>query len=345
MNAWGVRMGRFKVYVTSRTFGLVVPDGIRLLRDLAEVERNPYGRPMGEGELIAALKDVDGVILGMDRLTRKVIYEADRLRVVGRHGVGFENIDLKAASERGVIVTYTPHANADAVADHTLALVLSLLRKIPEANASMKAGRWEGGRFIGLELSSKTLGVIGLGEIGRRVAKRARGFDMKVIYYDLFRKVDLEKELGLTYTPLNLLLSEADVVSIHIPSTAETRGMIGGRELSLMKKGAFLINTARGSIVDEDALIRALKEGRIAGAALDVFDKEPPDPDSPLLKLDNVILTPHIAGYTIEAIRRMDLAVASDVVKVLKGEKPMNIANPEALQPHAKRFLKEEASS
>jgi len=318
-------MPKFKVYVTAKSFGKVVPDGLKILEKVAEIKRNPYNRPMTEEELTQNLKDADAVVLGVDKCSRKVIESLERLKVIGRHGVGLDNVNLDAATEKGVIVTYTPHVNADSVAEHTWALILALARKIIPADASTKAGRWEGFNFIGLELSSKTIGIIGLGAIGQRVAKRARGFDMNILYYDKRRNKALESEMGVTFVDLERLLRESDIVSIHAALTSETKRMIGTRELQMMKKTALLINTARGEIIDENILVQALREGWIAGAALDVFEREPPEQ---LLKTDNVVLTPHIASYTTEALRRMDTMVAEDIVKVLAGGKPEHVANP-----------------
>jgi len=322
-------MPRFRVYVTSRSFGRFIPDGLKILGNVAEIERNPYEKTMTEEELIRSLKGADAVVLGADKCSRKVIESLERVRVIGRHGVGVDNVDLDAATQKRIIVTYTPHANADAVADHTWALILALARKIIPADASTRAGRWDGTKFIGIELSSKTIGILGLGTIGQRVAKRARGFDMNIFYYDKRRNEALEKEIGVMYVDLERLLRESDILTIHATLTSETRRMIGAGELRMMKNTALLINTARGEIVDEKILIQALREGWIAGAALDVFEREPP---KQLLKIGNVVLTPHIAAYTIEALRRMDVMVAEDIVKVLAGKKPEHVANPKVYE-------------
>lgn len=322
-------MPRFRVYVTSRSFGRFVPDGLKILGDVAEIERNPYEKTMTEEELIQSLKDADSVVLGADKCSRKVIESLKRVKVIGRHGVGVDNVDLEAATEKGIVVTYTPHANADAVADHTWALILALARKIIPADVSTKVGRWEGTKFIGIELSSKTIGILGLGTIGQRVAKRARGFDMNVLYYDKRRNEAFERQIGVMYVNLERLLRESDILTIHAALTSETRKIIGARELRMMKNTALLINTARGEIVDEKVLVQALRQGWIAGAALDVFERETP---KKLLNISNVVLTPHIAAYTIEALRRMDVMVAEDIVKVLTGKKPKHVANPKVFE-------------
>lgn len=322
-------MPKFKVYITAKSFGKIVSDGLKILEEIAEIKRNPYNRLMTEEELAQGLKDADAMVLGVDKCSRKVIESLGRMRVIGRHGVGLDNVDLDAATEKGIIVTYTPHVNADSVADHAWALILALARKITSADASMKAGQWEGTKFVGMELSGKTIGILGLGAVGQRVAKRARGFDMNILYYDKRRNEALEREIGVNYVDLEQLLRESDILTIHAALTSETRRMIGIQELRMMKKTALLINTARGEIVDEKALVQALREGWIAGAALDVFEREPPEQ---LLKIGNLVLTPHIASYTIEALRRMDTMVAEDIVKVLAGGKPEHVANPKVYE-------------
>ncbi|MCS7114124.1 MAG: phosphoglycerate dehydrogenase [Nitrososphaerota archaeon] len=325
-------MGKPKVYITSRSFGQFSEEALKLINSVAEVERNPYGRAMTEEELLKAVKDADGLIVGNDKINKKVIEHAEKLKIIARHGVGVDNVDLKAATDNNIIVTYTPNVNADAVADFTMGLIFSLARNIPQAYVSLRQGKWEATKFMGVDVHGKTLGIIGLGEIGYRVAKRARGFDMKILYWSRNRKGSIEKELSVQYVDLQTLLRESDFVTIHLALTDETRGMIGKKELDLMKKTAYLINTARGPIVDEKALYEALKEGKIAGAAVDVYEKEPPDADNPLLRLDNVIATPHVAAYSRETMQRMDMMNAEDILRFFKGEQPQNVANPEVLK-------------
>jgi len=319
------------IFIASRSFGKVVDDGVKILQNVGEVTHNPYGTTLSSSELQDCLKDASAVVLGNDTCDGNVLSSAEKLKVVSRHGVGVDNVDLKAATENGIIVTNTPKANTTAVAEHAIALMMALLRRVPQANLSMRSKRWEGLKFVGEELSGKKLGLIGLGSIGVEVAKRAKALGLEVIY--LRRKRDLvkEKELGLTFKLLDELLKESDILSIHTPLTSETKGMIGKKEIMLMKKGAYIINTARGGIIDTDALIEALKSGHLAGAALDVFDKEPPDFESPIFTMDNVIATPHIGAYTVEVIRLMDLIVAENIAKVLQGEIPENIVNKEVL--------------
>jgi len=324
-------MRKPKVYITSRSFGLYSEGTLEFIKSVAEIVRSPYDRAMNEEELFQAAEDVDALVIGGDKINRRIIEHAKKLKIIARHGVGIDNIDLKAATEKGVVVVYTPYANAESVADFTMGLLLSAARRIPQACLSMKQGKWEATKFMGNEVYGKTIGIIGLGEIGYRVAKRAKGFDMKILYWSRRRKVDLEKELDAQYVSLETLLKTADFVTLHLALTDETRGMIGEKEFNLMKKTAYFINTARGPIVNEEALSKVLSEKKIAGAALDVYSKEPPSADFPLFKLDNVLMFPHIAAYTVETISRMDRMNAEDLVKFFKGEKPQYVANTEVL--------------
>jgi D-3-phosphoglycerate dehydrogenase len=321
----------FRIFVASRSFGRVVDDGVRLLEGVGELAWNPLGRALTSRELQGFLRDVDAALLGNDVCDRAVFESAERLKVVSRHGMGVDAVDLQAATEHGVLVTNTPHVNAVAVAEHALALMLGLLRRIPAADASVKAGRWEGLKFMGGELYGKTLGIVGLGAIGVELARRARGLGMNVLYVKRRRSLELEEQLGLTFKPLNELLKESDIVSIHLPLTDETKGLIGEEEIASMKPNAYIINTARGGIINLNALTQALKAGRLAGAALDVYDSEPPNFNHPLFKLENVILTPHIAAYTVEAVRRMDITAAENILKALKGQIPEHVVNKEVL--------------
>jgi D-3-phosphoglycerate dehydrogenase len=321
----------FRIFVASRSFGRVVDDGVRLLEGVGELAWNPLGRALTSKELQGFLRDVDAALLGNDVCDRAVFESAERLKVVSRHGMGVDAVDLQAATEHGVLVTNTPHVNAVAVAEHALALMLGLLRRIPAADASVKAGRWEGLKFMGGELYGKTLGIVGLGAIGVELARRARGLGMNVLYVKRRRILELEEQLGLTFKPLKELLKESDIVSIHLPLTDETKGLIGEEEIASMKPNAYIINTARGGIINLNALTQALEAGRLAGAALDVYDSEPPNFNHPLFKLENVILTPHIAAYTAEAVRRMDITAAENILKALKGQIPEHVVNKEVL--------------
>jgi len=320
-----------KILVTSRSYGRYYPDQLEKLKSVGEVDfaEKP---PLKEDDLLKIIGQYDAVVAGLDEYTARVIEEAKNLKIIGRYGVGLDNVDLKAATEKGIIVTYTPGANTNAVAEHTFALMLALLKKIPQANEAGKKGEWRRKGGLNWELQGKTLGIIGLGRIGRAVAKMAKAFDMEVIAYSPHAPREEAEKLGVKLVSLEELLSKADVVSLHTSLTPEKYHMIGEKEFKLMKKTAIIVNTARGELIDEDALVKALKNGDIAGAALDVLEKEPPPPDSELLKLENVIITPHTAAHTWEAVRKMGDMVTEDIIAVLSGKKPKYIANPEVLE-------------
>lgn len=274
-------------------------------------------------ELIA---DCDGVIVGTEPVTARVIAVAPRLRVVSRLGVGVDSVDLEAATAAGVVVTVTVGANATAVAELVIGFVFALARGIPRYDAQTKHGDWR--REVGIEIRGRTLGIVGLGRIGREVALRARALGMRVVYADPLRPSPAqEAALGVVHLALPDLLRTAEFVTLHAPLTSETARMIGARELALMSPSAYLINTARGELVDEGALSEALRQGRLAGAALDVRAVEPSQAGD-LLCLDSVILTPHVGSHTQEAIRRMSLLAAENVVGVLGGARVEGVVNP-----------------
>jgi D-3-phosphoglycerate dehydrogenase len=278
----------------------------------------------------ALLADAAGLIAGSEPLTREVLSEAPNLRVISRNGVGFDAVDLEAATELGIVVTFVPDAMVDAVADLALGLLLSLARRIPELDAALKGGEWR--RAIGADVAGRTLGLVGTGRIGMAVARRAKAFRMRLLGYDPHPNPLFQEELGGDYVSLEELLELSDFVSLHVPATRETRGLIGTDALARMKSSAFLVNTARGSLVDEQALLEALQEGRIAGAALDVFSREPPEPGSPaaaLQRLPNVVATPHVAAYTPITAARMGRAALANLLAVLDGVRPPHVANPE----------------
>mgnify|MGYP000117781633 CR=1 FL=1 len=263
----------------------------------------------------------------------EILQKAPKLKVVARYGVGYDDCDVEALTRHKVYLTYTPGVLSDAVADMTIALLLACNRKIVQADRYVREG-WVGKASsyldYGVDLKGKTIGIIGLGRIGYEVAKRcAKGFNMKVIYYDIRRNERAEKELGAERKSLEEVMRESDFVSIHLPLTPQTRGLIGEKYLRMMKKTAYLINTARGAIVDQKALTKVLSEKLIAGAGLDVFEKEPVPPGDPLLKLENVVLTPHIASLTIEARESMAICNAKSIAAVLRGEIPPPNVVPE----------------
>jgi glyoxylate reductase len=320
-----------KVYVTRQLFD----EAIEVLERHADVEvfegvDNAIPREL----LLSKVRGVDGLLpLLTETINVEVMDAGENLKVVSNYAVGFNNIDVGAATERGIYVTNTPGILADTTADCAFALLMAVARRIPEADRHVRAKKWihawGPSMFIGSDVNGKTLGVVGLGRIGSAVAKRAMGFNMKIIYNDVSRREDLEGELGITYRPLDEVLAESDFLSMHVPLTEETRHMIGEDQLSRMKRTAFLINTSRGPVIDENALYKALRDGVIAGAGLDVFEEEPIDPDSPLLQLDNVVLTPHIASASVETRTKMAVTAAINLVSVLQGKEPPNLVNPE----------------
>jgi D-3-phosphoglycerate dehydrogenase / 2-oxoglutarate reductase len=265
-------------------------------------------------EFASELKTAAGLIVrSATRVDAAMLEGAPDLKVVGRAGVGVDNIDVAAASERGVAVINSPGGNTISAAELTMALMLAVARRVTEADRSIREGRWERATLQGVELRGKTLGVIGAGRIGWEVAQRCRAFGMRVIVYDPYLALDRVDELHPLLVPLDRLIESSDIITLHVPLNAETRGMIGTDALGQMKKGAFVINVSRGGVVDEDALALALTEGRIAGAGLDVYDHEPIPPDSPLLQAPNLVLTPHLGASTKEAQIQVALEVARNM--------------------------------
>lgn len=318
-----------KVLITSHIFGLTHMDAFDLLaREGVEydLQRRPAGS-WNEELLIELLRGKQAIIAGVEEpLQRGVMEASPELKVISRLGVGVDNVDMAAATEHGIVLTITLEANVNATADLTFALIAAVARKIPELDRIMREGKWQ--LVIAEDVSEKTLGIIGLGRIGKAVARRARGFDMKILAYDKIQDPDFADQYGIRYVSLEELLSSSDFVTIHLSPSSQTVHFIGETELNLMKPTAFLINASRGVIVDEAALIRALQEGWIAGAGLDVYEKEPLR-EGPLLALPNVVLTPHIGGATYPALRAMSLRAAENVLQVLRGQRPEGVVNPE----------------
>ena len=281
-------------------------------------------------ELEKAVGEVDALIIrNQTKITPTLVNKAKNLRVIGRAGAGYDNIDVPSASLAGVVVSYSPEENAVSVAEHVFALLLSLARKTPGADRSTKNGGWERKKYHGFELLGKTLGILGLGKIGVRVAIRAKAFGMRILAHDAFlSSTSLHvTESGAELVSIDRLLSESDFLTVHLPLTRETRGILNCAAFQKMKRTAFLINTSRGEVIAEADLAQALKEGRLAGAALDVRDKEPPEKENPLHAMDNVILTPHTAGLTYEAQEKVVGAVAEDVDRVLSGLPALRFVN------------------
>jgi D-3-phosphoglycerate dehydrogenase len=320
-------MARFKVLLTDK----IDAAGMEILEKVAEVR---FSSSLSEDALTSEASDVDGMIVRVPAfVTRKVLENAKRLKVVGRFGVGYENIDLEAATEKGVVVTYTPGANTLSVAEHVIGLMFALAKQITQADNAVRKQDWEMRlNYSGIELAGKTLGLVGLGRIGTCIAGLARGLGMSVLVFDPYVAKERAGELGVELLTLEPLLTRSDFIVICCALTDETRGLIGEKAIGLLKSTAYLVNVARGPIVDEQALIKALRDKRIAGAALDVFEKEPPDPNNPLLTFENVILSPHIAGVAQDASRRISVWVAEDVVRVLNREPPKYPANPQVLR-------------
>lgn len=291
-----------------------------------------YKPGLSEDELATAIGNYDALVIRSgSKVTAKVLERADKLRVVGRAGIGVDNVDVAAASRRGIVVMNTPTGNAVTTAEHALSLLLSLARKIPQATASMRAGKWEKNKFEGREVAGKTLGVIGMGNIGRIVADRARGLSLKVIAFDPVLTQDKATSLGIELVSTEQLFARSDLITIHAPLTPETKYLLNKDAFARMKPGVLIVNAARGGIVHEGDLEVALREGKVAGAALDVFEKEPVNPDHPLLKLDSVIATPHLGASTAEAQDRVALEIAEQVAEFLSTGSIRNAVNVPSL--------------
>lgn len=301
--------------------------GTSLLRQHGEVSVAPV---VDEATLVAAVRDADAVVIRANgKVSQAVIAAAPRLKVIGRHGVGLENIDVSAATERGIWVVYTPEANSESVAEHFVALALTLSKRVLEADQALRAGQWNVRyEYIGRELFGKTLGVVGFGRIGRTTARICHhGFGMPVLYYDLVAApAALEAETQARRVSLEELLRTADYVSLNLPLSAETRHIIGREKIRLMKPTAYLLNLGRGPLWDERAVLEGLEQAWIAGAGTDVFEEEPTVRDNPLLQHGRFVCTPHMAAHTEEAMRRMSL-VAEDILAVLEGREPRWPAN------------------
>src|SRR5258707_386318 len=290
--------------------------GLQPLRDAGFLVDKQTG--LAPEALLRALADSEGLVVRSEtKVTPDVMDAATKLRVIGRAGVGVDNIDVPAATARGIVVMNAPDGNTITTAEHTLALLIALARNIPQASASVKGAKWERKRFIGAELQGKTLGVIGLGRIGRAVAARARAFGMKIVGHDPFIAPDQARDLEIESTSMDEVFSRADFLTVHTPLTSETRGLIGPQAFARMRKGVRVINCARGGLVDEAALYEAIKSGVVAGAALDVCEQEPPPPDHPLLSLGEVIVPPHLGASTTEAQEGVAVTVAEQMCDYL----------------------------
>ena len=322
-------MGKFKVVITDSDYGS---------HEIEEEVLSSIGADLvkfqckTEDDIIRCCSDADGLLNQYAPITRRVIENLQRARIIVRYGVGVDNIDVNAATERGIFVANVIYDITD-VADHTLSLILSLSRKIIWADRNVKENRWDWKSVQPISrLKDKTVGIIGFGRIGRKVAQRLKGFEVKILSYDPYVPEEIFREYGVEKVDFETLIKESDIITVHTPLTDETRHMIGEKELRSMKREAILINVSRGGIIDEKALYKALKERWISGAGLDVLEVEPPSKDNPLLRLDNVIITPHMAWYSNKSLDEIRRKAAEEVARALSGQIPMNLVNRDVLK-------------
>ena len=325
-------MDKKKVYITRR-----IPDeAIELLEEHFDVEVNPQDRVLLKEELLEKVKGKDAVLCLITDNIDKEIFEAagKQCKIFANYGVGYNNIDIDYATQNGVIITNTPGVLDDATADLAWALLMAVSRRVVAADKFTRNGAfqgWDPMMFLGRDITGKTLGLIGAGRIGCNFAKKAKAFDMKILYTGLRQNLKIEKELDAIYVDKETLLKEADFVSLHVPLLPSTTHYIGEKEFSIMKKTSVIINTSRGPVIDEKALVRALKKGEIWGAGLDVYENEP-DVEPELLDMNNVVIVPHIASATMETRTNMGLIAARNIIKVLNGEKPDTCVNIEVMK-------------
>lgn len=319
----------FIVAITDYVFPSLEPE--RAVLEPLGVELRPQ-QCRSEDEVIALAQEADAILNCYAKMSARVIQNLKRCRIIARYGIGVDNVDLAAATKAGILVTNVPDYCVDEVSDHALALLLALARKIVTADAGVKSGNWNVTAHAEIRrLRGQTLGLLGFGKIAKLFASKVQPLGMKVLVYDPYVAPELIALHGSEATSLEMLLAEADAISVHVPLSPETRNLIGERELAHMKPTAFLINTSRGGIVDELALAVALKEDRLGGAALDVLSGEPPPPDHPLRQASNIILTPHLAFYSRESVIELQTKAVEEVARALKGEAPRSPVNPEVL--------------
>ncbi len=322
---------RPKVYVTRQ----IPKPGLDLLRSLTEVKVWPEELPPPRDVLLQEVEEVDGLLtLLTDTIDAELMDAGPCLKVVSNYAIGYDNIDVRAATERGIMVCHTPGVLTDTTADFAFTLLACVSRRVVEAVRYVQEGRWKtwGPMLcLGYDLHGATLGLVGLGRIGSAVARRATGFEMRILYYDVDRQPRLEEELGLIYADLETVLRESDFISLHTPLTPETYHMIGAKQFKMMKRTAVLVNTSRGQVVDQKALYQALVSGELAGAGLDVTDPEPISAEDPLLTLDNCVVVPHIASASVASRTLMATIAAENLVAALQGRMPRNPVNPEVL--------------
>ena len=323
-------MEKFTVLIESRPFCAFNDTPMAQLKSSGMDLIDMRGSGIQDPKFVEALNRADAILCGNDLVVNDAVLDmAPRVKAIAKMGAGLDTVDIDAATRHNAIVFHTPGANNQAVADHTFGLILNVARKIIYCDRSLRENRWEHTKIMGLEIWQKTLGLIGLGAIGRCVALRAKGFQMKVVAYDPFWPTAFADEQGIEQVKLEELLKVSDIVSIHVPLIPETKWMIDEKALNLMKSSAILINAARGGIVNETDLYKALKNGVIAGAGLDVFENEPPT-NSALLDMDNVVLTPHTAAFTFEGMNNMSIGVVEQLIAYYHGDKPVHIVNPAA---------------
>jgi glyoxylate reductase len=314
--------------------------GLNIIKKYFDAEVWPEYAPPPKKVIIEKVKDIDALTpLLSDRIDAEVFNAAPKLKIVSQLAVGFDNIDLAEATKRGIYVTNTPEVLTDTTADFAWTLLMAVARRVVEADKYVRSGQWKvawhPAMLAGRDVYGATIGIVGAGRIGYAVAKRARGFDMKILFYDVVPRPEIEKDLGAKKVDMNTLLKESDFVSIHVPLMKETHHLINAEKLKLMKNTAYLINNSRGPVVDEKALYEALKKGQIAGAGLDVFEQEPTPLDNPLLKLENVVVAPHISSASLETRSRMSEMVAENLVSFFQGKSPPNLVNPDVVKVKA----------
>jgi D-3-phosphoglycerate dehydrogenase len=311
-----------RILVTPTSYG---KNDTRLKSELealvGDVIYNPTGKPLSSAEVADLLPGVDGYIAGLDTIDAAALQAANKLKVIARYGVGYDKVDLVAAKEKGIVVTNTPGANSVSVAELALGMMLALARQIPEAVEAVHQGKWP--RFSGVSLEGKTIGILGLGSIGKQLARRLAGFDCKILAYDPYADEAYAREHQIELTSQDFLLSASDFVSLHLPLISETREIVNATFLAKMKKGSFLINTSRGEMIDEQALLEALLSGHLKGVGMDAFQAEPPDPNNPLLAMPQVLATPHLGAQTDGATSTMGWLAMKDCLAVLNNEEPV----------------------
>lgn len=326
-------MPKLKIYVTRK-----IPErGLTKIKQYFETEVWPEYSPPPKKTIIDKVKDLDALVtLLSDKIDAEVFNAGPKLRIVSQLAVGFDNIDVQEATKRGIYVSNTPEVLTDTTADFSWALLMAIARRVVEADRYVRTGQWKVAwhpdMMTGRDIHGATIGIVGAGRIGYAMAKRATGFDMKILFYDVVPRPEIEKDFGAKKVDLDTLLKQADFVSIHVPLMKETLHLMNEQKLRLMKKTAYLINNSRGPVIDEKALYKALKEGWIAGAGLDVFEQEPTPSDNPLLKLDNIVVAPHISSASLETRSQMSQMVADNLIAFFQGKKPPNLINQDVMK-------------